>query len=133
MNRRKFLASSASLPFAARSGLLGAQSAVPEQARLHYQKSNLAEPAGKPNLDRYHHTLNRVLHGPQPAYTQEFLLEDVRGEPGRRFTNFSGDLSGRWIGALAASSASFGEEFSTLDEFVKEALPLQHPQGYFGK
>src|SRR5689334_14757885 len=100
MNRRKFIASSAALPFAARSGLLGAQAAAPEQPRAHAEKSNLAEPAGKPNLDRYHHTLNRVLHGSQPVYSQEFLLEDLRGEPGRRFTNFSGDLSGRWIGAL---------------------------------
>ena len=133
MNRRKFLATSAALPFAARSGLLGAQAAAPEQPRTHADQSNSAEPAGKPNLDRYHHTLNRVLHGPQPAYTHEFLLEDLRGEPGRRFTNFSGDLSGRWVGALAASSASFGEDFPTLDEFVKKALPLQHPEGYFGK
>jgi DUF1680 family protein len=61
------------------------------------------------------------------------LLEDLRGTPGRRFTNFSGDLSGRWIGALAASASSFNEGFPTLDEFVKAALPLQHAEGYFGK
>ena len=74
-----------------------------------------------------------MLLGKNPQYTPEFLLEDLRGEPGRRFTNFSGDLSGRWIGALAASSSSFGEDFPSLDAFVKSALPLQHPEGYFGK
>jgi DUF1680 family protein len=110
--------------------MLDGQSAPDEQQ---HRRAAGSEPSGQPNLDRYHHTLNRVLHGTQPEYTQEFLLEDLRGEPGRRFTNFSGDLSGRWIGALAASSASFGEEFPSLDEFVKKALPLQHPEGYFGK
>src|ERR1700676_4566077 len=130
MNRRTFLAGSAAFSFAAHSGLLGAQAAAPlEQPRAHAEKPPLAEPSAKPNFDRYHLTLNRVLHGPQPAYTEEFLLEDLRGQPGRRFPNFSGDLSGRWIGALAASSASFGEQFPILDEFVKKALPLQHPEG----
>ena len=121
MNRRKFLAASAALPFAARA-VLDAQTARSERQTAADNKS-----------DRYHLTLNRVLRGAQPAYTQEFLLADLRGEPGRRFTNFSGDLSGRWIGALAACSASFGEDFPVLDEFVKKALPLQHPEGYFGK
>jgi DUF1680 family protein len=111
--------------------MLDGQPAAPDEQQHRHAAGS--EPSGQPNLDRYHHTLNRVLHGNQPEYTQEFLLEDLRGEPGRRFTNFSGDLSGRWIGALAASSASFGEEFPSLDEFVKKALPLQHPEGYFGK
>ena len=124
MNRRKFLAVSAALPFAARAALNNAQAA-------HSERQTGAAVETKP--DRYHLTLNRVLHGAQPAYTQEFLLQDLRGEPGRRFTNFSGDLSGRWIGALAASSASFGEDFPVLDEFIRKALPLQHPEGYFGK
>ena len=129
MNRRKFLAASAALPFAVRASALGEQAEPAQPA--HPEK--LSDSAGRPNFDRYHLTLNRVLEGAQPAYTHEFLLEDLRGEPGRRFTNFSGDLSGRWIGALAASSASFAEDFPGLDEFVKKALPLQHPEGYFGK
>ena len=134
MNRRKFLASSVALPVAARAGMLGGQSAAPgEQPHRQAGPAAGGRSSGQPNLDRYHHTLNRVLHGHRPDYTQEFLLEDLHGEPGRRFTEFSGDLSGRWIGALASSSASFGEEFPALDQFVKKALPLQHPEGYFGK
>jgi DUF1680 family protein len=129
MNRRKFLASSVALPVAARSVFLDGQAATTPAPK---GPPGSGSPS-QPNFDRYHHTLNRVLHGTQPEYTQEFLLEDLRGEPGRRFTNFSGDLSGRWIGALAASSASFGEEFPALGEFVKTALPLQHAEGYFGK
>ncbi len=134
MNRRKFLAASAALPLAVRSSLVEGQSSpAADQPHGHPAAPAAASPSGHPNLDRYHLTLTRVLRGPQPAYTSDFLLEDLRGEPGRRFTMFSGDLSGRWIGALAASSASFGEDFPTLDAFVKRALPLQHPEGYFGK
>src|SRR3954469_9560233 len=126
MNRRTFVTASAALPFAMRTLMLDGPEA--------HAESPTGEPApGRPNLDRYQLTRDRVLNGARPAYTKEFLLEDLRGQPGRRFTNFSGDLSGRWIGALSASSASFGEEFPTLDEFVKKALPLQHPEGYFGK
>jgi DUF1680 family protein len=131
MNRRKFLATSAALPFAARAAIAHPAGAAEQTGRPHTEAAAIA--SGRPNFDRYHLTLNRVLERPQPAYSQPFLLEDLRGEPGRRFTNFSGDLSGRWIGALAASSASFGDEFPLLDEFVKKALPLQHPEGYFGK
>lgn len=130
MNRRKFLAASAALPFAAHSAIMHTESDVPDKTT---SSTHGDAGAGRPNFDRYHLTLNRVLERPQPAYSQPFLLEDLRGEPGRRFTNFSGDLSGRWIGALAASSASFGDNFPVLDEFVKKALPLQHPEGYFGK
>jgi DUF1680 family protein len=134
MNRRKFLANSVALPLVARAAMLDGQSAtLAEQQHRPAAAGATFPPSGQPNLDRYHHTLNRVLHGTRPEYTEEFLLEDLRGEPGRRFTNFSGDLSGRWIGGLAASSASFDEEFPALDEFVKKALPLQHPEGYFGK
>src|SRR5579859_1918334 len=127
MNRRRFLATSAALPFAAQTAAMAAGMDEPTS----HVRGEVA--SGRPNFDRYHLTLDRVLHGPQPVYSQPFLLEDLRGQPGRRFTNFSGDLSGRWIGALAASSASFGEEFPMLDEFVKKALTLQHPEGYFGK
>ena len=135
MNRRKFLASAAALPLAARAVVLGDAPSLRSDASDPATGEGAAgiSAAGKPNLDRYHHTLQRVLHGSGPAYTSDFLVEDLRGVPSRRFTNFSGDLSGRWIGALAASSDSFGEQFPALDEFVKRAIPLQHAEGFFGK
>ncbi len=89
--------------------------------------------AGDPQFARYRLTLNRVLTGTSPAYTREFLLKDLTGVSGRRFTNFSGDLSGRWIGALASCSAQFGESFPALAPFVREAIALQKPEGWFGK
>ena len=99
MNRRRFVTASAALPFAVRTLMLDAPAVRAERP------TGEAAP-GRPNLDRYQLTRDRVLSGARPAYTQEFLLEDLRGQPGRRFTNFSGELSGRWIGALAASADS---------------------------
>ncbi len=134
MNRRKFLAASAALPFAARSVMAGERPEPPVAAGPDQSATNISRgSSGRPNLSRYHHTLKRVLSGTGPAYTPEFLLADLTGAPGRRFTEFSGDLSGRWIGALAASSASFGEDFPALHDFVKQAIPLQHSEGFFGK
>ena len=101
---------------------------VPQTAS---EDAKMAE--GRPFYDRYRLTRDRVLSGTEPAYSSEFLLSDLRGEPGRRFTNFSGDLSGRWIGALASSSATYKEEFPALQPFVESALKLQHREGYFGK
>lgn len=85
-----------------------------------------------PDISRYHLTLDRVLNGTSPAYTPEFLLEDILATPGRRFTNFSGDLSGRWIGALSASAATFGESFPSLHQVVRRVIAAQHQDGYFG-
>lgn len=80
----------------------------------------------------YQLTLERVLHGAGPAYTPQFLLEDIHATPGRRFTNFSGDLSGRWIGALSVASQTYGDSFPALHEVVKQTIALQHPAGFFG-
>jgi DUF1680 family protein len=46
----------------------------------------------------------RLDCGQQPAFDHDFLQADVRFDGGahrRRFDEFSGDLSGRWLGALA--------------------------------
>jgi DUF1680 family protein len=81
---------------------------------------------------RYELTLRRVLEGDSPAYTQEFLLADIRPEAVRRFTEYSGDLSGRYIGALATASEVYGTRFAPLDGLVQKVIALQKPDGYFG-
>jgi DUF1680 family protein len=83
--------------------------------------------------DRYELTLRRVLKGDSPAYTEEFLLADVRPTAGRRFTEFSGDLSGRYIGALAIASQVYGAKFPSLDGLVQKVIACQKPDGYFGR
>jgi len=142
MDRRRFIASAAALPFATNASLLSgeqnspgtAPEAVPG-AGSDSGSANVNKSAGASELQfaRYKLTLNRVLTGGSPAYTREFLLKDLTGEPGRRFTNFSGDLSGRWIGALASCAAQFGQSFPSLAPFVHEAIALQKPEGWFGR
>ena len=82
--------------------------------------------------ERFELTLNRVLRGGPPAYSRELLLADVIPEDIRRFTNFSGDLSGRYVGALALASLHKGEAHGQLRTLVNEILGHQKPDGHFG-
>ncbi len=82
--------------------------------------------------ERFELTLERVLRGGPPAYTRELLLADVIPEDIRRFTNFSGDLSGRYVGALALASLHKGEAHGGLGTLVNEILGHQKPDGHFG-
>jgi DUF1680 family protein len=82
--------------------------------------------------DRFELTLKRVLSGNSPAYSEEFILADLRPTPGRRFTEYSGDISGRYIGALATAAQVYQTSFPDLDSLVAKAILLQKPEGYFG-
>jgi len=130
MNRRKFIAQVASLPLAA--SVPGPCLALSDTPLSTNPVVKTGPGHAGPDFSRYRLTLNRVLNGTGPAYTPDFLLEDIRATPGRRFTNFSGDLSGRWIGALSASAATFGESFPSLHEVVRGVIASQHQDGYFG-
>ena len=130
MDRRRFVTSAALVPFAA--GLsplaLSPQSLPP----LGPASPPASPDHTRPMHERYQLTLARVLSGPAPAYTDDFILEDVRATPGRRFTQFSGDVSGRYIGALATASRLYGTKFPHLDGLVASVIALQKPDGYFG-
>lgn len=125
MNRRTFIAQAAVLP-------LAASIPVPSHALSDKPDSTNSVLKTGPDFSRYRLTLNRVLSGQGPAYTPDFLLEDILATPGRRFTNFSGDLSGRWIGALSTSARVFGDSFPSLREVVRRVISNQHQDGYFG-
>lgn len=81
--------------------------------------------AGELN-DRFHLTQTRVLQAGPPHYTPDFLLADLIPTPTRRFTNFSGDVSGRYLGALAAN------RLDLKPELLSQVLQLQKPDGHFG-
>ena len=81
---------------------------------------------------RFELTLQRVLQGGPPAYTSELLLADVIPENTRRFTNFSGDLSGRYVGAVALASRQTGKTPDKLEKLVNQILRHQKPDGHFG-
>ena len=89
--------------------------------------------AHRPLHQRYMLTLKRVLSGGEPAYTEKFILADLRPVAERRFTEYSGDVSGRYIGALATAARVYGTQFPKLDALVEKAIGLQKPDGYFGK
>jgi len=82
--------------------------------------------------ERFHLTLRRVLEGEAPRYSDDFLLADVKPTAERRFTEFSGDLSGRYIGALATAARVYGTHDRQLDSLVNKVIALQKPDGYFG-
>jgi DUF1680 family protein len=130
MDRRNFVKSAALAPLAA-SALRPSFAALPQPAPK-TETGPAATASGTPIHDRYEVTLNRILHGDAPAYTEDFVLEDVKATPSRRFTEFSGDVSGRYIGALATASRVYGTSFPALDGLVAKTIALQKPDGYFG-
>ena len=78
---------------------------------------------------RYERTLERVLHGETPRYSPDFLLADLLDESPRRFSLFTGDLSGRYLGAVAVSGAPGLEAARAL---APRVFVLQREDGGFG-
>lgn len=81
---------------------------------------------------RFDLTVHRLTEGGPPEYNLPFLLADAAPQHTRRFTNFSGDVSGRYIGALAAAAEVSGRNFPSLDRLIDGLLPLQKADGHFG-
>jgi len=77
-------------------------------------------------------TARRLTQTGMPAYTEEFVLADVTLDTRRRFWNFSGDLSGRWIEALAALPPA-GRSPADIAPLVAKLLAQQRPDGRFGR
>ncbi|HEY1578581.1 MAG TPA: beta-L-arabinofuranosidase domain-containing protein [Terracidiphilus sp.] len=101
--------------------------------------ASLASPAGETisNIsgiadERFKLTLRRVLDGDSPRFTEDFLLADVKPTKERRFTEFSGDTSGRYIGALATAGRVYGVDTPGQVTLVEKVIALQKPGGYFG-
>ena len=77
-------------------------------------------------------TARRLTEAGVPAYTEDFVLADVTLDTRRRFWNFSGDLSGRWVEALAALPTA-GRSPADLAPLVAKLLSHQRPDGRFGR
>ncbi|HSL86286.1 MAG TPA: beta-L-arabinofuranosidase domain-containing protein, partial [Bacteroidales bacterium] len=67
-----------------------------------------------------------------PVFTPEFILADVKidKENPRRFDNYSGDISGRYIEVMSGYLQE-GDP-GNIRELVKNVLVLQHNDGRFG-
>jgi rhamnogalacturonyl hydrolase YesR len=70
----------------------------------------------------------------QPVFTPAFVLADVDTAlfGTRRFTDFSGDLSGRYIEVVTLLGPAARQQ-AGLDSLVARLLPFQHTDGRFGR
>lgn len=78
-------------------------------------------------------TLNRLTTSKMiPQYTEQFILADVNLDPAnpRRFYNFSGDLSGRYIEVLSMAPKKANR--IQLPQLVSKLISFQHADGRFG-
>jgi DUF1680 family protein len=67
-----------------------------------------------------------------PAYTDPMVLADVTLDTRRRFANFSGDTSGRYLEALSLLPAA-GRSPESLRHLAAQILQNQRPDGRFGR
>lgn len=76
---------------------------------------------------------NRITVVEEPAFSDDFILADVlvdKSRP-RRFMEFSGDISGRFLGALAMISRGRADD-ERLHRLLAETLKCQRKDGRFG-
>lgn len=67
-----------------------------------------------------------------PLDTPEFILDDVTLEQHRKFAEYSGDISGRWIGAAAFLAKRFPKPFAAFPEVMAGLPACQKADGHFG-
>jgi len=76
--------------------------------------------------------LNAERLGAAPLDKTEFILDDVALKQHRKFAEYSGDISGRWIGAAAFLAPQYPKAFAAFPE-VMAGFPLyQKGDGHFG-
>jgi DUF1680 family protein len=73
-------------------------------------------------------TASRLGGGGVPAFSREFVVADVVQDSRRRFSEYSGDLSGRYVEALSVQPVA-GVDLAAL---VAEIRRSQHADGRFG-
>ncbi|NLN94493.1 MAG: hypothetical protein GX130_14495 [Candidatus Hydrogenedens sp.] len=89
------------------------------------------------NDDLVAESINRVFYRfdevKEPAFSDDFILADVMLNPDqpRRFSDFSGDISGRFLGAVAMTSRGEKDDLQ-LQRLMGKLLPCQRADGRFG-
>jgi DUF1680 family protein len=77
-------------------------------------------------------SLNAERMAAAPLDKTEFILDDVALKQHRKFAEYSGDISGRWIGAAAFLAPQFPAAFAAFPA-VMAGFPLyQKGDGHFG-
>ncbi len=140
MNRRNRPSEFESAKVTTRRGFIGtsfaaAASAAMSRARAGDGKAGMADapasfsPAGELQ-ERIRMTRDRLTGDGEPSFSDRFVLADVALDPvyPRRFTNYSGDLSGRYVGALSLLPPVEGTSRHLRFEYVHggwtQRLPL---------
>jgi len=67
-----------------------------------------------------------------PLDDLDFVMSDVNFKLTRRFTEYSGDISGRMLGALNATSPLLDRDAPVLDKMLQAMPGCQKPDGHFG-
>lgn len=82
------------------------------------------------NLDRrFRRAMERLTEGPE--YTREFILSDVTGDFWRVFTEYCGDISGRYVGAVGLGRSYTQEPCTRADEVIAGIIEAQCEDGHF--
>jgi DUF1680 family protein len=79
--------------------------------------------------DAFNRGVTRI--GQQP-FTAPFVLADVSFSTNRWFTNYSGDLSGRFLELASVNSDRENPQPSTLPGVMAQIASFQKPDGHFG-
>ncbi len=65
-------------------------------------------------------------------YSEQYLLADLNFDMNRSFTNFSGDISGRYLELSAVTASPQRPPSGTLATVMRKIPLLQKPDGHFG-
>ena len=105
---------------------------LPEQTIFHPIPPENVRVSGE-LLERLKRAANRLLY--EPPYSEGYLLHSVNYAPGTlsHFTDWSGDMSGRWVYALTAAQRITGEPYPKLTTIAEKLRKCQKEDGHFGK
>ncbi len=78
---------------------------------------------------RFRAAFRRLVEGPE--YTREFILSDVTGDFWRVFTEYCGDISGRYLGAVALGRTYTRHPCPRVDEVAQGVIQAQREDGHF--
>ena len=67
-----------------------------------------------------------------PMDDLQYVLSDVNFHFTRRFTQYSGDISGRMLGALNATDPALGTQTAMIEQLEAAFPQYQKPDGHFG-
>ncbi|MBQ9873866.1 MAG: glycoside hydrolase family 127 protein [Thermoguttaceae bacterium] len=139
ISRRTFIASTALLSLT-RPDLLaqsGANLWAEELAKAPFDRAKLAFAASNDVGfagyfgTRYKQSLDRLCA--RPIDNAPFVLDDVNFNQKRRFYNYSGDISGRYIEVASLTSTKEKPTTPILPQIVDEIVQYQKPDGHFGR